>query len=76
MYLCTGVYNYTGVQVLIGAQMYRCTNVWVYRCVGVQMYGCTSIYVYKCVDVQVYRCTSIWMYNCTGVQVLFRCTSV
>ena len=27
VYVCTGGYNYIGVQVLIGAQMYRCTNV-------------------------------------------------
>ena len=27
VYVCTGVYNYRGVQVLIGAQMYGCTGV-------------------------------------------------
>ena len=56
---CTSVCVYRGVQLyrctsakIIGAQMYRYTNVLVYRCVGVEMYGCTSVMVYKCMGVQ------------------------
>ena len=65
VYGCTGVYNFTTVQVL-SVHMYRSKSVWVYKLV----YRCASIWVYI---VQVQGCTSVKMYR--GVQ-LYRGTSV
>ena len=58
--------------------MYRCTNVWVYKCMGVQ--DCTTAQVCKCLGVHMYSvkeygCTGVQMYGCTGVQV-YGCASI
>merc|ERR1712115_328029 len=72
LYLCIIITMYWCTSACIGVQVYRNTNVLVYRII---LYRCPDVLEYRCTGVPVYPCTGVLVHQCIGVPV-YQCTGV